>query len=169
MIRMIRLLLISAVLIANLASAAELTEQQRVALQTAQNFITAFEQRDAEKALAYIREDTVLEMPYPLFPGEGKYATRRVTGEALRTYMRGIPVRNSQIAFTAKVWRVSNDSDVILEANGNLVRADGTPYRNKYIMVFHIEDGRIASWREYFNPVVAARTFGIPLESLPGE
>ena len=61
MIRVIRLLLISAVLIANLASAAELTEQQRVALQTAQNFITAFEQRDAEKALAYIREDTVLE------------------------------------------------------------------------------------------------------------
>ena len=45
--------------------------------------------------------------------------------------------------------------------------SDGQRYQNKYLVLFEVSAGKITLWREYFNPVVAARTFGIPLESLP--
>ena len=44
---------------------------------------------------------------------------------------------------------------------------DGKPYQNHYIVLFEVKDQKNKLWREYFNPVVAARTFGIPVESLP--
>jgi len=44
---------------------------------------------------------------------------------------------------------------------------DGARYQNKYIILFKIEDSKIILWREYYNPITAATTFGIPLESIP--
>lgn len=141
-------------------------EVQPVAI--AKAFISALTNRDAAGAINLLHNDAVLEMPYPLATGENKYGTRKMWGEPLRIYVNGIVERNSKIAFNNMVWYETNDNTVILECDGNLVRSkDGQNYQNKYIIVFETTDGEISTWREYFNPVVAARTFGIPLESLP--
>jgi ketosteroid isomerase-like protein len=144
------------------------TASQATSLNTAKAFIAALSERDAESALLLLSQGAVLEMPYPLASGENKYGTRRMWGDALRQYVAGITERNSQISFKNTVWRTANDGIVILECDGDLVRSkDGKRYQNHYIILFEVSDGKITLWREYFNPVVAARTFGIPLESLP--
>jgi uncharacterized protein len=141
---------------------------QDSALDTAKSFITALSSRDADKALLLLADEAILEMPYPLAAGENKYGTRKMWGDPLRQYVRGITARNSQIAFKNEVWRVADDGALILECDGDMIRSkDGARYQNQYIVLFEVKEGKITLWREYFNPVVAARTFGIPLESLP--
>ena len=141
---------------------------QAQSLHTAKAFITALSQRNADGALQLLSDEAVLEMPYPLATGENAYGTRKMWGDALRQYVAGIIERNSKISFNNVVWRAANDGAVILECDGDMVRSkDGKKYKNKYIIVFEVADEKITLWREYFNPVVAARTFGIPLESLP--
>jgi ketosteroid isomerase-like protein len=142
--------------------------QSNKALETAKAFIAALSERNADNALMLLSDEAILEMPYPLAIGENKYGTQRMWGNPLRKYVRGITERNSKIAFENKVWRVADDGVLILECDGDLVRSkDGTRYQNRYIILFAVTDGKITLWREYFNPVVAARTFGIPLDSLP--
>jgi ketosteroid isomerase-like protein len=34
-------------------------------------------------------------------------------------------------------------------------------------MLFEARDGKIVRWWEYYNPVIAARAFGAPLETIP--
>lgn len=147
--------------------AGELNTEQENALNTAKSFIASFERRDADTALSLLSEDAVLEMPFPLVSGEGSYGTRKIMGEPLRQYISGIPIRNSKIAFHNKVWQVTTAGVVVFEAKGDLIRKNGKPYKNDYLMLFYIDKGKVLRWKEYFNPVVAARTFGIPLESLP--
>jgi ketosteroid isomerase-like protein len=134
----------------------------------AKAFINTLIMRDAAGAIHLLHEDAVLEMPYPLAAGENKYGTRRMWGEPLRIYVNGVVERNSKIAFDNMVWYETGGDTVILECDGDLMRSkDGQRYKNKYVIVFGITNGKISTWREYFNPVVAARTFGIPLDSLP--
>lgn len=131
-------------------------------------FIEAISARDAAATIALLAEDAVLEMPFPLAEGENAYGTRRMWGEPLRKYINGIMARNSSLSFSKLEWYPSGDSVVFLECEGDHVRSrDGKRYRNNYILRFEVTDGKITLWREYFNPVIAAHTFGIPLESLP--
>jgi len=124
--------------------------------------------RDANQALQLLDEKAVLEMPFPLAAGENAFGTRKMWGAPLRTYVKGIVQRNSSIAFQNKVWYSSSDGVVFLECDGDMVRSrDGQRYQNNYIVLFKVDKDKIVLWREYFNPVVAARTFGISLESLP--
>ena len=155
-----------AVLFVMYASATHASQQDP--MHTAKAFIAALSQRDADTALLLLSDKAVLEMPFPLASGENTYGTKRMWGDPLRHYVKGIMQRNSHIAFNNTVWRQADDGAVILECDGDLVRSsDGQRYQNKYLVLFEVSAGKITLWREYFNPVVAARTFGIPLESLP--
>ena len=162
----LRLLLVIGLFLSPSGYASDQAAKQ--ALETAQAFIAALTSRDGQAAVALLGEDAVLEMPYPLAEGENKYGSRKMWGEPLHNYVLGIVERNSQIAFNNSVWRTTHDGLVLLESDGDLVRSkDGKRYQNKYLIIFRAEEGKITLWREYFNPVTAARTFGIPLESLP--
>ena len=85
--------------VALLASSKALATEAQSA-EVAKSFIAALSNREAAQAMELLHPEAVLEMPYPLAPGENKDGTRRM-------------------------------------------------------------------WGEYFNSVTAARTFGIPLDSLP--
>ena len=155
-----------AVLLVMYASTPHASQQDP--MHTAKAFMAALSQRDADTALLLLSDKAILEMPFPLASGENAYGTKRMWGDPLRHYVKGIMQRNSQIAFNNTVWRQADDGAVILECDGDLVRSsDGQRYQNKYLVLFEVSAGKITLWREYFNPVVAARTFGIPLESLP--
>lgn len=155
-----------AALLAIYASAPRASQEDP--MHTAKAFIAALSQRDADTALLLLSDKAILEMPFPLAAGENTYGTKRMWGDPLRDYVKGIMQRNSEIAFNNTVWRRADDGTVILECDGDLVRSrDGKRYQNKYVVLFEVSAGKITLWREYFNPVVAARAFGIPLESLP--
>ena len=44
----------------------------------------------------------------------------------------------------------TNEDTVVVEAEGNAVTCDGTPYRNHYCFVHVLKDGKIVELREYF-------------------
>lgn len=97
-----------------------------------------------------------MEQPYsPLQPGgvrvEGRQAANSFFGRIFRQY--------SQIRFVDVVFRQSQfDNAVILEGRGDFrVATDQSPYRNQYIGVLEIVNGRIALIREYFNPLIVPR------------
>ncbi len=46
-----------------------------------------------------------------------------------------------------------------VEARGHLTMANGRDYRNRYVMRFVIENGKIAHVREYYNPIVSGYAF----------
>jgi len=156
------------VIFALLMASCSLEHSDDASLKVAQDFIAALEVRDANQAIERLDETAVLEVPYPLAEGENIYGSRKMWGEPLREYIHGIVQRNSRISFNNSVWYTAGDGVIFLECDGDLIRSkDGARYQNKYIILFKIEDSKIILWREYYNPITAATTFGIPLESIP--
>lgn len=50
---------------------------------------------------------------------------------------------------------------VLAEYRGEIeVLATGRPYNNHYCGLFHLHDGRITLFREYYNPIVLTEAFG---------
>ncbi|MBE9011063.1 nuclear transport factor 2 family protein [Pseudanabaenaceae cyanobacterium LEGE 13415] len=122
-------------------------------IETVKRFIQAVETRDTRALNQLIADNVVLEQPYsPLRPGgirvEGKQSVNTFFDRIFRQY--------SQIRFVDVVFRQSQfDNAVILEGQGDFrVVNDPTPYRNQYIGVIEVADGRIVLIREYFNPLI---------------
>jgi ketosteroid isomerase-like protein len=136
-------------------------------LKIAQAFIAALSRRDPDTLIPMLADNVVMESAYPLVPGEDKPGAKICTGESVRAFLRGARKTLSKIEFTNVVWRTTNDGLAIFEAVGDLAYADGRPYRNNYLMMFKVANGKLVHWKEYFNPVIWARAFGAPLESLP--
>jgi ketosteroid isomerase-like protein len=58
--------------------------------------------------------------------------------------------------------RVTTSADgatTFVQTRGDFRSADGRPYRNVYVFRFDWQDGRLAAWEEYANPITILRTF----------
>lgn len=127
------------------------------ALALAQEFFTAFENRDpagVEKVLAPEAGITIpLSIdgtPEPWYVFEGR--------EHVLGYIRSVAEKFDHVAFPDKVWTVGeNGSSVFLQANGDILStAEKLVYRNVYIFKVDIADGKIVKVWEYANPVAYA-------------
>lgn len=50
---------------------------------------------------------------------------------------------------------------VLAEYRGEIeMLATGGPYNNHYCGLFHLRDGKIVLFREYYNPIVLTEAFG---------
>ncbi|GJD21304.1 hypothetical protein RIVM261_062600 [Rivularia sp. IAM M-261] len=76
--------------------------------------------------------------------------------QAVNTFFNRIFSQYSQIRFVNIVFRQSKfDNAVILEGQGDFrIASNQNPYRNQYIGVLEVVDGRITLIREYFNPLI---------------
>ena len=106
---------------------------------------------DVDGWLATCRDDVVLEFPYA---PEGR--PRRIEGKAAAgDYLRAIP---SQIDFervtNLEVHQTVDPNTAIIEwsASGR-VKATGAPYEMDYVVVLVLVDGKMAVYRDYWNPV----------------
>jgi ketosteroid isomerase-like protein len=136
-------------------------------LKLAKTFIDALTRKDVPKLLSMLHDKVMLEAPYPLAPGEDVVGARRCTGAAVGEYIEAVAGKVDRIQFKNVIWRTTNDGLALFEADGDLTYPDGRPYRNIYLMVFEAADGKIVRWREYFSPIIWARAYGAPLDSLP--
>lgn len=50
-----------------------------------------------------------------------------------------------------------DSSMYVMEATSDAKLAHGTEYRNAYVFLIEIRDGRISLWREYFNSMVVVQ------------
>ena len=110
---------------------------------------------DIEAALELVDADFVPELPYRADGGPS-----RMRGEDAAKFMRVLPKLFSRMRFSdVTLHQGVTPGHVIAEYRSDGLTHDGQPYRNTYISVFELRDGRIVLWREYFDPSVIAQAF----------
>ncbi len=126
-------------------------------------FLEGLEAKDMERVNAVWADDAVQEMPFA--PREVDFPTRVEGREALIRQYAGWPDNARNPDYTSELrFLPSSDPDlVIIEYRGvtEIVRTNRT-YDQRYIGVFQIdEDGKIALFREYFDPTVFVEAFAM--------
>ena len=126
-------------------------------------FLEGLEAKDMDRVNAVWAEDAVQEMPYA--PRGVDFPTRVEGREALIRQYAGWPDNAHNPDYTSELrFLPSADPDlVIVEYRGvtEIVPTDRT-YDQRYIGVFQIdEDGKIALFREYFDPTVFVEAFAL--------
>jgi ketosteroid isomerase-like protein len=118
-------------------------------------FLEAEAKQDVQGMADVLAEDIVFEMPFALQGLPDRVEGKGTVVEFLEQFLgkeRGM--------FTG--WELSNiriypagDPDLFFtELDGQgVVFQSGYQYRQKYIILFRISDGRISLWREYLNPI----------------
>lgn len=98
-------------------------------------------------------DDGVMETPY-VRPGSDGRSEGRSAIAARMEALRGV-VRLSD--FTLMATYPGADSQVVaLEYTGTVhLEQKGVRFRQSYVAVLHLRDGRLALWREYTNPLAA--------------
>ena len=106
-------------------------------------------------ALELVTDDLVLEFP---FRGDG--GPRRLEGDDAKNFIRAMPKLFSQLPFRDVVVHGRLPSGhVVAEYRSDGITHAGRPYPNSYVAFFELRDGRVAFWREYFDPNVVADAF----------
>lgn len=119
-------------------------------------FLEAEGKQDVQGMADVLADDIVFEMPFLALPGlpnrvEGKGTVVEFLEQFLgkeRGMFTGWDLHNIRIY-------PSSDPDLVfaeLDGQGVVVKS-GYQYRQKYIILFRISDGRISHWREYNNPI----------------
>ncbi len=110
---------------------------------------------EIDAALELVTDDLILEFP---FRGDG--GARRLEGAAARGFIRMMPKVFSQLPFHDVVVHGRLPSGwVVAEYRSDGVTRSGRAYSNSYVGFFELRRGRVAFWREYFDPNVVAAAF----------
>jgi ketosteroid isomerase-like protein len=112
---------------------------------------------DMEAFFALWAEDGRQEMPFSPegFPSElnGIAVVRRQYG--------GLPDAYGRMVFPKLVVRPLAESGwVFAEYRGQIELLGGGTYNNPYCGLFHVVDGKIVLFREYFNSIILQQSFG---------
>jgi uncharacterized protein len=137
-----------------------ITHEQAVSV--VQQFFAHLEAMDMEPFFALWASDGRQEMPFAPegFPSllDGIDAVRRQYG--------GLPDAYGRMVFPGLVLRPLEEPGwVFAEYGGQIELLSGGVYNNHYCGLFHIENGKIALFREYFNPIILQQSFGGNLSS----
>lgn len=133
------------------------TEQRTLA------FLEAVEREDLTAVARFQHPDITLTHPLAMSGGQQPDVVFNGREEALG-YVRGLFAGMSRIRFVNLRIAVTNGGKVsFAEADGDFVTADGRPYRNVYVIrIEWSRDGRALRVDEYYNPIIACRTFQEP-------
>lgn len=143
------------------------THEQAVSV--VQQFFAHLEAMDMEPFFALWAEDGRQEMPFSPngFPSEMNGKT------AIRRQYSGLPDAYDRMVFPDLVLRpLTEPGWIFAEYRGEIALLSGSTYNNRYCGLFHIENGAIVLFREYFNPIILQQAFGNDLGStftLPAE
>jgi ketosteroid isomerase-like protein len=122
-------------------------------------FLTGMERKDREGMLALLTDDSTMECVLGL---DGNNAPRRFwagMAGARDHYTQAFDAVES-IELTEVVINQALDPNLVFaEALGSMRMSNGRPYDNRYVFRFELRDGKIATLREYCNPVTAAISF----------
>lgn len=131
----------------------QLDAQRLANLAVVERVFAAIGQSDADAQVANYTEDIVIEFPYTDPPGEKRGR------QVIRDYLAGaFTVFKFNLEIT-DVHATTNPDKLIVEFVGQgTYLPNGAPYENTYIAVFEFRDGLIFRQREFFNPLMAAKS-----------
>lgn len=113
---------------------------------------------DVEAVIALLADDFVLELPFRADGG-----SPRMESDAARAFMRAMPTLLAEMPFhDVVVHGALPTGEIVAEYRSDGVTHAGRPYRNRYVAFFTVRDGRIARWREFFDPTAVTSAFGRP-------
>ena len=147
------------------ASAAAVAEpapyiQRQQTRQVVLDFLHGLEEKDMDKVNGVWAEDAVQHMPYV---PEG-WSTQVVGRDALIAQYGQWPEVSGQANFTDNLvfYPMLDAQTVFVEYNGVVeILPTGLTYRQIYGGLFHVEDGKITLFREYFDPREFERAFAM--------
>lgn len=128
--------------------------------QTVIDMLTALETKDMEAFAATWAEDAIQEMPYAPegFP-------KRVSGkDHLIAHYAAWPTNSGDADFTSQLrfYPMQDPEVVFAEWVGKVaIVPTGRIYNQRYGGVFHVENGQIKLFREYFDPAPFTYAFGL--------
>ncbi|MBW8754251.1 MAG: nuclear transport factor 2 family protein [Sphingomonadales bacterium] len=119
----------------------------------AMDFLAALGRLDFDAVDALLDDQAVLELP---FAGEG--LTVRGREEILRFFRKSMAGSVQGIEYRLeRAYPSPQAGAVVLEVSTQVHAASGRDYTNRLIVVFQFRHGKIALFREYFNPVALGR------------
>ena len=118
-----------------------MSEQNR---EVALRFMKAMGTNDPETAATCLAPDAVA-----IAKGYGKFAGARQADVMIGMIEEFKKMMPNGLNFTIKTVTAEDDR-VAIEAEGNAVTSLGTPYRNQYVFLFTLADGKIKQVNEYF-------------------
>ena len=128
------------------------------------NFLTSLEDKDMEKFASVWAEDAVQDMPFSPdgFP-------KRVEGKAnLIKHYAAWPETSGKAYFTEHLvfYPMQDSTMVFAEWRGDVdIIPTGRKYKQRYGGLFHVVDGKIELFREYYDPIVFKYAFGLDADS----
>lgn len=137
-------------------------EQQQKDIQVVREFFDAWEAKDVERLLSYWADDAVFRIVFsrpPLDPEWDPPLTEG--GDAIRAYWRKI-MGIIDKADIKDMWIravVDEPGCVIATFRGEMRLTNGRAYKNDYINLFRVENGKIKLFHEHYNPLVVLESF----------
>ena len=125
--------------------------------QVAKDFLKHLEEMDLDAWIDLWAEDGRQEMPFA-----PKGFPREVVGkDALYKHYSDLPNAYDRMAFPDLVVRPMQDPEwALAEYRGEIDFKKGGSYNNTYAGLFHVQDGKLKLFREYFDPNVLIDSFG---------
>ncbi|WP_196888886.1 nuclear transport factor 2 family protein [Aureivirga sp. CE67] len=128
--------------------------------ENAKDFFKALEEKNLDRVVNLFAENGVQENPY----NSGIFPTGTEGHEGIRTYWEG-PFQNfGNMEFPIEeIYVMEDPSRVFVKYEGRIaLKNDAGWYKNDYYSLFHFDkDGKILKHVEIFNPIVAAKGFGL--------
>ena len=134
--------------------------QRQKTKQAVIDFLTALEDKDMDKFASVWAEDAVQDMP---FSPEG--FPKRVEGkDNLIKHYAAWPEISGQANFADELvfYPMQDATMVFVEWRGDIeMISTGRQYKQRYGGLFHVVDGKIELFREYYDPIVFKYAFGL--------
>lgn len=87
--------------------------------------------------------------------------------EAIYKQYSSLPQMFGQMKFPRTIYGTEDPNTFFVRFKGLIDIKAGGRYENDYLGVFKLRNSRITEYTEYFNPLVMAKAFGIPLSKAP--
>jgi ketosteroid isomerase-like protein len=138
--------------------------QRQQTKQAVIDFLTSLEDKDIDKFASVWAEDAVQDMP---FSPEG--FPKRVEGkDSLIKHYAAWPETSGKANFTEHLvfYPMQDSTMVFAEWRGDVdTIPTGRNYKQRYGGLFHVVDGKIELFREYYDPIVFKYAFGLDADN----
>jgi ketosteroid isomerase-like protein len=127
---------------------------------TVRDFFRCLEEKDMDSWIDLFADDADHYYPF----GTEMFPPHLKGKKAIAAQWKGVPDMFDSLRFPIhEVWTDRDSDTVIVRLDGDNVMTGGEgTYRNNYVCVFKFdEEGKIREYREYFDPIIAAATFGL--------
>jgi uncharacterized protein len=127
---------------------------------TVDAFFVALETANFEKLKEIFAEDAKQLNPYTLEGFPKSFDGR----EGIYKQYSSLPAMFGSMKFPRTIHATENPNVFFVQFKGEIEVKAGGRYENDYIGIFKLENGLIKEYSEYFNPLLVAKAFNVPLK-----